>query len=97
VESLGGPSGDTKSDSEISAPVAIEDLYADLYERFVKLQSESSGFLALADRRLNAERDLFANELETLRGENIRVAQWALSLEDQVEFLTQQRRELPPT
>jgi hypothetical protein len=96
VETLGGTCQpiSSKLGAETPAPAAIEDLYADLYERFVQLQNRSSGFLAFADRRLQSWRDHYNNELETLREESRRLAEWALSLEQQVEFRTRQLDEL---
>ena len=88
VESLGGscPPLSLEVGADVPAPAPIEDLYANLYERFVDLQKRSSGFLAIADRRLQSWRDHYAKELEKLRSENRRLAEWSLSLEEQVEF-----------
>lgn len=82
------------AESSPPAPATIEDLYADLYERFVQLQTKSSGFLAFAERRLQAKREVYQEELKTLREDNRRLAQWALSLERAVEFRTRQLNEL---
>jgi len=96
VESLGGSCPPLSLDvgTDVPAPAPIEDLYANLYERFVDLQKRSSGFLAIADRRLQSWRDFYAKELEKLRSENRRLAEWSLSLEEQVEFRSRQLQEL---
>ncbi len=96
VESLGGscPPLSLEVGADVPAPAPIEDLYANLYERFVDLQKRSSGFLAIADRRLQSWRDHYAKELEKLRSENRRLAEWSLSLEEQVEFRRRQLQEL---
>jgi len=97
VLSLGGTVESQLPECEGDAPLpsAIEDVYVGLYERFVQLQTRSSGFLAHADRRLKACRDEYEKQLETLGAENRRLAEWALSLEKMLEFRTRQLEELP--
>jgi hypothetical protein len=99
VQRLGGalPPPATNEEAESSEPTSIEDLYSDLYESFVLLQNRSSGYLAIADRRLQSWRDFYNGELEKLREQNRTLADWCLSLDEQVEFLTgqQQETELP--
>jgi hypothetical protein len=94
VEELGGsvplPSSNEAVDD--SAPTSIEDLYTDLYESFVLLQNRSSGYLAIANRRLESWRDFYNQELEKLREQNRTLASWCLSLDEQVEFLSGQRQ-----
>jgi hypothetical protein len=89
VERLGGalPDPSSNGEAEIPDPTSIEDLYADLYESFVLLQNRSSGYLAIADRRLQSWHEFYNKELEKLREQNRTLAQWCLTLDEQVEFL----------
>jgi Glycosyltransferase WbsX len=98
VESLGGSgqSPSSNGDGEEPAPASIEDLYADLYENFVLLQNRSSGYLAIADRRLQSWRDYYDKELEKQREQNRSLAEWCLSLEQQIAFLMGQGEEFAP-
>ena len=98
VESLGGACAalSTEADPDVPAPAAIEDLYANLYERFVDLQNRTSGFLSIADRRLQSWRDFYEKELAKARAENRELAEWTLSLEAQIEFRNRQLEELGP-
>jgi hypothetical protein len=96
VQSLGGTIEPSLSDYEgdAPAPLAIEDVYTGLYERFVQLQNRSSGLLAYGDRRVRDCREDYEKRLETLSAENRRLAEWALSLERMLEFRTRQLEEL---
>jgi hypothetical protein len=95
VERLGGVLSPASSDEEVegSEPTSIEDLYSDLYESFVLLQNRSSGYLAIADRRLQSWKDFYNKELGKLHEQNRTLAEWCLSLDEQVEFLNSQRNE----
>jgi hypothetical protein len=69
-------------------PVAVEHLYEDLYERFVRLQAASSGLLAYADRRLMSERAHHEEALREVREESRRLASSTLELEERLADMT---------
>jgi hypothetical protein len=99
VRSLGGTVDEHPVHSdrdEVPPPPSIEDLYADLYDTLVQLQSKTSGFIGLADRRLQAERADHARDVAELREQNRKLAEWCLSLEEQIAFVRRQRDELVP-
>jgi len=64
-----------------------EERYQDLYAKFVQLQDRASGYTAIADRKLGFWRDRFAKELHEQREQNRTLAEWALELEQEVNFL----------
>ncbi len=86
-----GP-GSVGADGQSASPTAIEDLYDNLYERFVRLQSVSSGLEAHAHRRLTAQRQHYEQELTAAREESRRLARVALDLEERLS-LAEQRTE----
>jgi hypothetical protein len=99
VRSLGGIVETRAIDSDaddVPAPPSIEDLYGDLYETLVGLQRRSSGFVGLADRRLQSERAGHAKEVADLREENRKLAEWCLSLEEQIALVRRQRNDNEP-
>lgn len=98
VESLGGalPSASFELYSEDAVPSAVEDLYQDLYAKFVQFQNRSSGYLAIADRKLQSWHQHYAKELQALREQNRTLAEWSLSLEEQVAFLRRRLDECWP-
>lgn len=76
------------SDDTVPPPTPIEDLYADLYESFMQFQQRSSGYLAHADRRVQALGKQHAKELDEQRAINRSLAEWSLGLQEQIDFLT---------
>jgi len=73
-----------RADSE--APVAIEDLYASLYERFVQLQATASGMLAYGERRLAEAEARHLEALTRSREESRQLASANLALEERLTF-----------
>jgi hypothetical protein len=83
---------DSDSPNATSAPV--EELYADLSKRFSALQASASGFLAYADRRLEATRRQLVAELAESRAESSRLAEIVAPLEGQLALQTTRADEL---
>jgi hypothetical protein len=95
VESLGGSCPVSPLiDGDQPEPRAVEDLYQELFEKFVQLQTRSSGYLAIAERRLQSWKDYYTKEMDSLRGEGESLAEWALSLEQQLQLVDQKLREM---
>ncbi len=92
VESLEGSlrSCSSQGEDDRPEPASIEDLYTDLYQSFVQLQQRSSGYLAIADRRLQSWRDYYEKELEKHREKTRSLAEFCLSLEHRLDFLVDQ-------
>jgi hypothetical protein len=89
LEELCGPISPHSPAEETSPPVAIEALYDNLYERFVRLQSSSSGLLAYADRRLKSARAEHRAEPQDAREESRRLAMASLLLEERLALMTE--------
>jgi hypothetical protein len=82
---LTGSDGNQESDR---AATSIQDLYVDLYDRFVALQAAASGLLAHSDRRLAAMRDHYEEELRLARDESHRLVTASLRIEEQLALVT---------
>jgi hypothetical protein len=76
---------------------SAEELYEDLYRRFVDLQRWASGYLSYADRRLARARREFEEQLATARDELRKVADLNQSMADELEVLSLRLRELGVT
>jgi Glycosyltransferase WbsX len=89
VESLGGaiPELSVAADGDV-APTDVSVLYAQLYEDFVQLQDRSSGYLGIADRRLQSWRAYYEKELDAEREKTRALAEWSLALDEQVTALS---------
>ena len=91
----GKPEGPERgSDSANATPTPVDELYTDLSQRFSELQASASGFLAYADRRLEATRRQLAAELAESRAESSRLAEIVAPLEDQLALQTARADEL---
>jgi hypothetical protein len=85
-EAAGWTAPAAADDEAVGEPVTVEELYPELYDRFVELQSVASGYVSWADRRIKALEDEHALEVQTLEDEKRRLALWARSLEEQLQF-----------
>ena len=82
---LAGSDGNEGSEQ---AATSIQDLYVDLYDRFVALQAEASGLLAHSDRRLATMRDHHEEELRLAREETHKLVTASLRIEEQLALVT---------
>lgn len=73
---------------------SIEELYEDLYGRFVDLQRTSSGYLSYADRRLVRVRHEYEDRLAQVRGELRAVAELNRAMADELRSLSERLRQL---
>jgi hypothetical protein len=80
--------------NEDTSHASIEELYEDLYRRFVDLQRSSSGYLSYADRRLVRVRRDYEEQLATARDDLRTVAELNQAMADEVRLLTERLREL---
>ncbi len=88
---LGNPreaAGVDAADGMPTNSTSIEDLYENLYERFVGLQRSASGYLSYADRRLALVRREYEDQLATRRDELRSVADLNLSMADELKILS---------
>jgi hypothetical protein len=97
VESFGAPipMEASKGPSTDPSVTSTEALYAELYESFVQLEIRSSAYLGVADRRVTSWRQYYESELDEQRATNRTLAEWSLSLERQVAFLTEKLQNRP--
>lgn len=79
---------------EVGAQASIEELYEDLYRRFVDLQRSASGYLSFADRRLARVRREYEEQLATVRGEMRAVAELNQAMADELRSLIERLRQL---
>jgi hypothetical protein len=79
------------------APTAMEDLYHDLYEKFVALQRSSSGMLSYAERRLEDVQVRYEAQLAEARRENREIADLNQVMAEQLELLLGQLKALGAT
>ena len=77
--------GDQRSER---AATSIQDLYVDLYDRFVALQATASGLLGHSDRRLAAMRQHYEEELGLAREETHKLVTASLRMEEQLALAT---------
>ena len=70
------------------AATSIQDLYVDLYDRFVALQAVASGLLGHSDRRLAAMRQQYEEELRLARQETHKLVTASLRMEEQLALVT---------
>ena len=94
---LGGPAEPEVPVDAFPGTVAIEDLYDDLYQRFVDLQRSATGFLSYADRRLARTRREFEEQLAFARDETLTVAGLNQAMADELRALSDRLRELGVT
>jgi hypothetical protein len=81
-------------ESEVpSDALPAEELYAELYDRFVALQSSASGFLSYADRRLKEWQKYYEGRLAEAREETRAIARMNQELVDQLAFQSQSAEE----
>jgi Glycosyltransferase WbsX len=85
--------------SDLDEPVhpaaePTEVLYHDLYERFVGLQREASGFLAYSDRRIRALKTYYEGKLDWARHQNNLIANMNEWLTEQLQLQTKRMNEL---
>ncbi|HEX4433731.1 MAG TPA: glycoside hydrolase family 99-like domain-containing protein [Acidimicrobiales bacterium] len=76
---------------------AVEDLYHELYEKFVALQQSSSGFLSYADRRLKEMQADYEAKLAEARHEAREIADLNEAMAEQLDFLLGRLKELGVT
>ncbi len=74
--------------------VATEDLYNDLYEKFVALQETSSGFISYADRRVRDLKQHYEAKLERARLEGDQVVELNDWLSEQLRLQSGRLQEL---
>lgn len=92
LEEVRGPlpsSTEAGGEAPDAAPTAVEELYGNLYERFVRLQTSSSGLLAYAQRRLESERREHEAQLREAREDSRRLAMASLLLEERLALMTE--------
>jgi hypothetical protein len=75
-------------------PVATEDLYHDLYEKFVALQDSSSGLLSYADRRVRELKQHYETKLGWARHEAEQVIELNEWLSEQLQLQSDRLRDL---
>lgn len=76
---------------------SIEELYADLYRRFVDLQRSASGYLSYADRRLARVRRDYEAQLTRARDDLRGVAELNQAMADELKALADRLRQLGET
>lgn len=79
---------------EDATHTSTEELYADLYQRFVELQRWASGYLSYADRRLARVRREYEDQLETARVELRAVAELNQAMAEELRSLSDRLRQL---
>lgn len=93
---LGAPGMDDFSapGSDVGTQPSIEELYEDLYRRFIDLQQTASGYLSYADRRLVRVRREYEDRLAVSRGQLRAVAELNQAMAEELAVLSERLRQL---